>query len=73
MATIQFHRECQLERGQRGPSTGVRVSAKRQKSPLVLSPEEVKLDLAELEFCDQILVFLDGALGIRQGELGALH
>src|SRR6266849_4485708 len=27
--------------GQRGPSTGVRVSAKRQKSPLVLSPEEV--------------------------------
>src|SRR5260370_2584723 len=59
--------------GQRGPSTGVRVSAKRQKSPLVLSPENVKLGLAELEFRDQILVFLDGALGIRQGELGALR
>ena len=59
--------------GQRGPSTGVRVSAKRQKSPLVLSPEEVILGLAQLEFRDQILVFLDGALGIRQGELGALH
>jgi integrase len=40
---------------------------------LVLSPEEVKLGLAELEFRDQILVFLDGALGIRQGELGALR
>jgi hypothetical protein len=36
--------------GQRGPSTGVRVSAKRQKSPLVLSPEEVILGLAQLEF-----------------------
>ena len=59
--------------GQRGPSTGVRVSAKRQKSPLVLSPEEVILGLAQLEFRDQILVFLDGALGIRQGELGALR
>jgi integrase len=59
--------------GQRGPSTGVRVSAKRQKSPLVLSPEEVILGLAQLEFRDQILVFLDGALGIRQGELGVLH
>ncbi len=59
--------------GKRGPSTGVRVSAKRQKCPLVLSPEEVKLGLAQLEFRDQLLVFLDGALGIRQEELGALR
>ncbi len=29
--------------GKRGPSTGVRISAKRQKSPLILSPEEVIL------------------------------
>src|SRR5207253_10374247 len=53
--------------GKRGPSTGVRVSAKRQKSPLVLSPEEVILGLAQLEFRDQLLVFVDRALGIRQG------
>ena len=53
--------------GKRGPSTGVRISAKRQKSPLVLSPEQVKFGLAELEFRDQLLVFLEGALGIRQG------
>src|SRR5262249_41708062 len=59
--------------GSRGPSTGVRVSAKRRKSPLVLSPEQVKLGLAKLEFRDQLLVFLDGSLGIRQGELGALR
>jgi integrase len=59
--------------GKRGPSTGVRISAKRQRSPLVLSAEQVKMGLARLEFRDQLLVFLDGALGIRQGELGALR
>ncbi len=40
--------------GKRGPSTGVRISAKRQRSPLVLSSEQVKLGLAELEFRDQL-------------------
>ncbi len=40
---------------------GVRISAKRQKSPLVLSPEEVILGLAQLEFRDQLLVFVDDA------------
>lgn len=59
--------------GKRGPSTGVRVSAKRRKSPLVLSADQVKQGLAKLEFRDQLLVFLDGSLGIRQGELGALR
>src|SRR5579859_291126 len=59
--------------GKRGPSTGVRISAKRQRTPMVLSSEQVKLGLAELEFRDQLLVFLEGALGIRQGELGALR
>lgn len=59
--------------GRRGPSTGVRVSAKRQEAPLFLSPEQVKLGLAKLEFRDQLLVFLDGALGTRRGELGALR
>ncbi len=59
--------------GKRGPSTGVRVSAKRQQAPLFLSPEQVKLGLTKLEFRDQLLVFLDGALGTRRGELGALR
>src|SRR5207247_3667449 len=56
-----------------GPSTGVSVVDTRPISPLVLSPEEVILGLAQLEFRDQLLVFVDGALGIRQGELGALR
>lgn len=59
--------------GRRGPSIGVRISAKRQKDPLVLSPEEVKLGLSEMQFRDQLLVFLIGALGTRRGETGALR
>jgi integrase len=59
--------------GKRGPSIGVRISAKRRKSPLVLSPAQVILGLAGLQFRDQLLVFLDGALGARRGELGALR
>ncbi|HET9184357.1 MAG TPA: site-specific integrase [Candidatus Angelobacter sp.] len=59
--------------GKRGPSVGVRVSAKRRRSPLVLSPEQVAAGLGHLEFRDQLLVFLEGALGARRGELGALR
>ena len=71
VATIQFHREYQLEPGDReGPAPVVRVSAKRQKAPLVLSPEEVKLGLAQLEFRDQFLVFLGWRLGNPSRELG---
>jgi len=59
--------------GKRGTSIGVRVSAKRQKAPIVLLPEQVKLGLTMLEFRDQLLVLLDGALGTRRGELAALR
>lgn len=59
--------------GKRGPSTGVRVSAKRQRSPLVLSAEQVKAGLIELQFRDQLLVLLIGALGTRRGEVGGLR
>jgi len=59
--------------GKRGPSIGVRVSAKRQKSPTVLTPEQVKIGLSRLGLRDQLLVLLDGSLGIRRGELGALR
>jgi integrase len=59
--------------GKRGPSIGVRVSAKRRKDPLVLTPAQVTAGLALLEMRDQLLVFMDGSLGIRRGELGALR
>lgn len=59
--------------GKRGPSTGVRVSSKRERAPIVLSSEQVKAGLMQLEFRDQLLVLLDGALGTRRGELAALR
>src|SRR5438552_9251146 len=59
--------------GKRGPSTGVRVSSKRRRSPLKLTAEQLALVLTELEFRDQLLVFLDAGLGTRRGELGALR
>lgn len=59
--------------GRRGPSTGVRVSSKRRKDPLVLTPEQVKTGLALLEFREQLMVFMDGSLGVRRGELAALR
>jgi integrase len=59
--------------GRRGPSVGVRVSSKRQKEPIVLTPSQVAAGVALLEMRDQLLVFMDGSLGIRRGELGALR
>jgi integrase len=59
--------------GKRGPSVGVRVSTKRQRAPLVLSSEQVKQGLAGLQFRDQLLLFLIGALGTRRGEVGGLR
>jgi integrase len=59
--------------GKRPPSVGVRVSTKRQREPIVLQPEQVKEVLANLEFRDQLLVFMDAGLGVRRGELGALR
>jgi integrase len=40
---------------------------------LKLTAEQVALVLTELEFRDQLLVFLDAGLGTRRGELGALR
>jgi len=59
--------------GKRGPSTGVRVSAKRRKSPLKLTAAQVAEVLTTLEFRDQLLVFMDAGLGVRRGELAALR
>jgi hypothetical protein len=56
--------------GKRGPSTGVRVSAKRVKTPIVLLPEQVKLGLTMLEFRDQLLVLLEWRTGNASGQTG---
>lgn len=59
--------------GKRGPSTGVRVSAKRRKSPLKLTAQQVAEALTTLGSRDRLLVFMDAGLGVRRGELAALR
>ena len=54
-----------------GPSVRVEHQANRRENPLVLSPGEIKLGLPEMQYRDQLLVFLIGALGIGRGEFGA--
>jgi integrase len=43
------------------------------RDEITIRQPQVKLGLTKLEFRDQLLVLLDGALGIRRGELGALR
>jgi len=55
------------------PGTKIVLVTESVPSREVLALEQVKLGLAELEFRYQLLVFLEWALRIRQGELGALR
>ena len=54
----------------RAPSTGVRISSKRQHSPLVLSPEQVKLGPAKLEFRGPVARLRRWFLGNSPGRIG---
>jgi integrase len=60
-----------LEQG-RNPILLVRQSAKRQKIPEYLEPEELRALLSQLDRCFRVMVFLDAACGLRRSELLAL-
>jgi integrase len=60
-----------LEQG-RNPILLVRQSAKRQKIPECLEPEELRALLSQLDGCFRVMVFLDAASGLRRSELLAL-
>src|SRR6266700_8181306 len=60
-----------LEQG-RNPILLVRQSAKRQKIPQCLEPEELRALISQLERCFRVMVFLDAASGLRRSELLAL-
>jgi integrase len=47
----------------------VRQSAKRESIPEILTVEEIRALLAELELRDRTLVLLDAGTGLRVGEL----
>jgi integrase len=52
--------------------SGVRVSAKRERTPDVLEVEEMQRLLETLGIRERAMVFLDMALGLRRGELAGL-
>jgi integrase len=54
------------------PIKGVRCSAKRQKEPPVLTPEEFGALLQELPERERVMVLLAGTTGLRRSELIAL-
>ena len=60
-----------LEQG-KNPILLVRQSAKRQRIPEWLEPEELSALLSELDRCFRVMVFLDAATGLRRSELLAL-
>jgi len=57
-----------------GPTkgSGVRVSAKRERTPDILEIQEVQLLLAALGIRERAMVFLDMPSGLRRGELAGL-
>ena len=61
-----------LEQG-RNPILLVRQSAKRQRIPEWLEPEELRALLSQLDRCFRVMVFLDAATGLRRSELLALE
>src|SRR3984957_5933559 len=60
-----------LEQG-RNPILLVRQSAKRQRIPEWLEPEELTALLTQLDRCFRVMVFLDAATGLGRSELLAL-
>jgi len=60
-----------LEQG-RNPILLVRQSAKRQRIPEWLEPEELTALLSQLDPCFRLMVFLEAVTGLRRSELLAL-
>jgi integrase len=61
------------DNGPANPITAVRTSAKRLRTPDILSPEEFQALLMELSRRERVMVMLDGSTGLRRGELIALR
>jgi integrase len=55
-----------------GKGSGVRVSAKRERTPDILEVEEMHLLLGALAIREKAIVFRDMPAGLRRGELAGL-
>jgi integrase len=67
-----YEHAIRYEWAEKNPITSVRQSAKRQRIPEVLTPEETKALLSKLEQPYLALIVLDAAAGLRRSELLAL-
>src|ERR1700730_8309477 len=73
-----FNHAIRWEFADRNPITGptkrsgVRVSAKRERTPDILDVQEMQLLLAALGIRERAIVFLDMPSGLRRGELAGL-
>ena len=72
MSTL-FSHAIRYEWAARNPITAVRTSAKRLRTPDILTAEEFQALLLELSQRVRVMVLLDGTTGLRRGELIALR
>jgi integrase len=68
-----FSHAIRYEWAATNPITAVRTSARRLRTPDILSPEEFQALLMELSRRERVMVMLDGSTGLRRGELIALR
>lgn len=72
MSALYSH-AIRWEWADKNPITSVRQSAKRQKVPDILTPEEIVAILSELPDPLRIMIELDAFTGLRRGELIGLR
>jgi integrase len=68
-----FAHAIRYEWAARNPISAVRTSAKRLRTPDILTPEEFQALLQELDQRERVMVLLAGSTGLRRGELIALR
>jgi integrase len=68
-----FSHAIRYEWASRNPITAVRTSAKRLRTPDILTAGEFQALLLELSQRERVMVLLDGSTGLRRGELIALR
>ncbi len=70
--SVLFNHACRYELFDRNPIHLVRQSAKRRRTPTVLTPAEIKALIGKLSIRERTLVLLAVSTGLRQSELFGL-
>src|SRR5205814_7951633 len=72
LMSVLFNHACRYELFDRNPIHLVRQSAKRRRTPTVLTPTEIKALVDNLSIRERTLVLLAVSTGLRQSELFGL-